>query len=49
MQLNNVDEATRMCQEIRMLKSDDLITEEEAKAAVKRVPFYKEVLGAQNN
>lgn len=49
MQLNNADEATRMCQELRMLKTEGYITEDEAKDAIKQVPFYRDVLGPQNN
>ena len=46
MKLNNVDEATRVCQEIRCLKDAGLITKKEAQAAVKCVPYYSEIINA---
>jgi len=46
MELNNVDEATRIIEALLSLKHEKVLTAAEALAAMKKVPFYKEVLMA---
>jgi len=46
MEFNNVDEATRMVEELLNLKRENLISKEEALVAIKKVPHYSEVLEA---
>ena len=42
----SVDEATRIAQEFLNMQAQDVITKEEALAAIKKVPFYSEYLAA---
>ena len=44
MKINNVDEATRICQEIRQLLSAKIITKKQAILAIKKVEYYKTLI-----
>ena len=44
MKLNNVDEATRVCQEIRCLLKSKILTRKQAKVALTKVGYYKDLL-----
>jgi len=46
MDLHNVDEATRMVETLLNLKREKVLTAAEVLAAMKKVPFYEEVLRA---
>lgn len=43
MDLNNVDEATRMVETIINLKREKIVDKEEALCAIKKVPHYSEL------
>jgi hypothetical protein len=40
----SIDEATRVVQEILNMQANNIITEEQALAAIMRVPHYTEIL-----
>ena len=44
MKLNNVDEATRMVEAILNLKREKVLTKKEVKEAIKKMPFYEDVI-----
>jgi len=46
MKLNNIDEATRVVQEILNMQVQGVLSKKQALAAIKRVEFYKELLTA---
>jgi len=46
MKLNNVDEATRVVQEVLNMEVQKVITKKQALAAIKKVELYKDILAA---
>jgi len=44
MKLNNVDEATRIAQQILNMQVQKVISRKQALAAIKKLEFYKELL-----
>jgi hypothetical protein len=44
MKLSNVDEATRVAQQILNMEVQKVITKKQAFAAIKKLEFYKEIL-----
>ena len=46
MKPTNVDEATRVVQEILNMEVQKVMTKKQALAAIKKVEFYKEILAA---
>jgi hypothetical protein len=46
MKLSNVDEATRVVQEILNMELQKVITKKQAIAAIKKVEYYKDILAA---
>ena len=46
MKLSNIDEATRVVQEILNMEIQKVITKKQAIAAIKKVDYYKDILAA---